>query len=132
MARQSAAAVKEAEARAAIEGEGSKAVDYQVAGLDEEFATLVRDRQRLDAKIKELTEAKAAITDDIFMLVADCGHKSVGVDDFRVTYVEGKAPTRKLDPKLVLKIPGVTAAKLAACFVEGAPGKPYVLVTEAK
>lgn len=123
-------AATEAAAAAEIAGE-SYTMPYDAAGLDDEFATAVRNRQRLDAKIKELEEAKRGITEEIQALVFASGQKSVRVDNWKVTYSEGRKGSKKLEPKLLLE-KGVPASVIAACTVEGEPGKPYVVVSAIK
>lgn len=116
---------------AALTGDTATAIDYRAAGLDNEFAALIRNRQILDAKIKDLEAEKKEATETIQAYLDACDHKSVAVDDYRVTLVPGKKGSAKIDAKLLLA-EGVTVTQIAKATVVGEPGKPYVLVTKGK
>lgn len=112
---------------------GDDAVDYEVAGLDSDFRKLVADRQRLYAKKKELEAQIEEATATIQVLVEGTGHKTLDVDgEWRVTLAAGRKGAKRIDPQLLMKKAKLSVAMIAACTVEGAPGKPYVLVTPVK
>lgn len=116
---------------AALTGDTATAIDYRAAGLDNEFADAVKYRQSIDEKIKALEQEKKDWTETIQAYLDASDHKSVAVDDYRVTLVPGKKGSAKIDAKLLLA-EGVTVTQIAKATVVGEPGKPYVLVTKGK
>jgi hypothetical protein len=112
---------------------GDDAVPYDAAGLDADFAKLVRDRQKLYTKKKEIEAAIEERTGVIQALVEATGHKHLSVDDeWRVTLAEGRKGAKKIDAQLLMTKAKLSATMIAACTVEGAPGKPYILISEIK
>lgn len=131
MSPKAAKAARDAEVVAELTGDD--AVDYEVAGLDSNFAKIVRERQKLYDKKKALEADIADATATIQVLVEGTGHKTLDVDgEWRVTLAAGRKGAKRIDPQLLMKKAKLSVAMIAACTVEGKEGAPYILISPVK
>jgi len=103
-------------------------VEYRSAGFTVSFdnllavdAATLEEKKAADAKIE-------AIKGKLEQALKLKGLASVYNDLWQVTRSAGKAPSRKIDGQRLLE-KGVSSLIIKYATIEGAPGRPYVLIT---